>query len=72
MDTNKYVSAALSSKEVTTQFEDAFGDKGYRIKAVSVEKVLVGGFRDVPLYQGKMVPGKVPFDAVIWFRLEKE
>jgi hypothetical protein len=72
MDINKYVSTILSSKEVTAQFEDAFGDKGYRIKAVSVEKVLVGGFRDVPLHQGEMAPGKVPFDAMIWFRLEKE
>jgi hypothetical protein len=72
MDINKYVSAILSSKEVTTQFEEVFGDSGYRIRAVSVEKVLVGRFRDVPLYQGRMSPGKVPFDAMVWLRLEKK
>ncbi len=71
-DTYKYVSAVLSSKEVTTQFEEAFGDSGYRIKAVSIEKVLVGHFRDIPLYKGEMLPGKVPFDAQVWLRLEKK
>ena len=44
---------------------------GYRIKAVILEKVLIGGFRDVPLYKGKMLPGKIPFDAQVWLRLEK-
>jgi hypothetical protein len=34
--------------------------------------VLVGRFRDVPLYQGRMSPGKVPFDAMVWLRLEKK
>jgi len=37
----------------------------------SYEKVLVGRFRDVPLYRGKDLPGKVPFDAMVWFNLEK-
>lgn len=72
MDTNKYVSIFLSSQEVTTQFEKVFGDSDYRTRAVSVEKVLVGRFRDVPLYRGKMSPGKVPFDVQVWFRLEKK
>ncbi len=60
------------AREVTTQFEEAFGDGGYRIRMVTIEKILVGGFRDVPLYQGKIFPGKVPFDAVVWLRLEKK
>jgi hypothetical protein len=68
---NKYVAAILSRPEVTSQLEETFGDSGYRIASVSVEKVLVGPFRDVPLYQGEMLPGKVPYDCMVWFRLEK-
>jgi hypothetical protein len=71
MDLYKYVSAILSNSEVTSQFEDVFGTSGYRIKAVILEKVLIGSFRDVPLYTGKMLPGKIPFDAQVWLRLEK-
>ena len=71
MDLYRYVSAILSNREVISQFEDAFGDSGYTIMAVTLEKVCVGHFSDVPLYQGKMLPGKVPFDAVVWLRLEK-
>jgi hypothetical protein len=26
---------------------------------------------DVPLYRGDAKPGKVPCDAMVWFRLEK-
>jgi hypothetical protein len=37
-----------------------------------MEKVLVGGFGDMPLWQGKMAPGKLPYDAMVWFRLEKK
>jgi hypothetical protein len=72
MELYKYVSAILSSSEVISQFEDAFGDSGYTIRAVTLEKVRVGRFSDVPLYRGKMLPGKVPVDAVVWFRLEKK
>jgi hypothetical protein len=71
MDINKYVSAILSEKEVTDQIEGALAGSGYRVVSASVEKVLVGGFRNVPLYQGEMAPGKVPYDAQVWFRLEK-
>jgi len=72
MDLYKYVSAILSSREVISQFEDAFGDSGYTIRAVTLEKVCVGRFSDVPLYRGKVLPVKVPVDAVVWFRLEKK
>lgn len=72
MDLHKYVSAVLSNREVLSQFEEAFGDSGYAVRAVSVEKVLVGRLGDVPLYQGSVKPGKVPFDAMVWFRLERK
>ena len=71
VDINKYVATILSRPEVTSQVGETFGDSGYRIVSVSVEKVLVGPFRDVPLYQGEMLPGKVPYDCMVWFRLEK-
>jgi len=71
MDINKYVATLLSRKEVTAEIEETFGDSGYRILSVSVEKVLVGRLGDVPLYEGEMAIGKVPYDAQVWFMLEK-
>lgn len=71
MDINKYVSQLLFRKELIAQIEGPFTKGGYRIVSVTVEKVLVGGFRELPLFQGKMFPGKVPYDAQVWFRLEK-
>ena len=71
MDINKYVSQLLFRKELVAQIETVFEKGGHRVAGVTVEKVLVGGFREVPFYQGKMSPGKVPYDAQVWFRLEK-
>ncbi|MFZ7112744.1 MAG: hypothetical protein ACOWYE_13765 [Desulfatiglandales bacterium] len=71
VDVNKYVAAILAKHDVTAQIEETFGESGYRIVGVSVEKVLVGGFGEVPLYQGEIRSGKVPYDAMVWFRLEK-
>ena len=72
MDLYKYVSSILSRREVLSQFEDTFGNSGYRIKALTLEKVCVGRFSDLPLYEGKILPGKVPVDVVVWLRLEKK
>ncbi len=71
VDINKYVAGILSRRDVTAETEAALGESGYRVASVSVEKVLVGGFRSVPLYQGALPPGKVPYDAQVWFRLER-
>jgi hypothetical protein len=71
MDINKYVSQLLFRKEWMAGIETAFEKGGYRVVGVSVEKVLVGGFREVPFYQGEMHPGRVPYDAQVWFRLER-
>ena len=38
---------------------------------VSVEKVLVGSFENVPQLEGPRRKGKIPFDAQVWFRLER-
>jgi len=71
MGINKYVAQLLFRKEVVTPIESALGKGGYKVAGVTVEKVLVGGFREVPSYQGPMHPGRVPYDAQVWFRLEK-
>ena len=71
MDINRFVSQLLSKKELTAQIETALEGGGYKVAGVTVEKVLVGGFREVPLYQGEMHPGRVPYDAQVWFRLER-
>lgn len=71
LDINKYVANILSRKEITAQIEEALAASGYRVISTTVEKVLTGDFRSVPLYQGEMPPGKVPYDAQVWFRLEK-
>ncbi len=71
MDINKYVAQLLFKKELLIPIEPSLEKGGYRIVGVTVEKVLVGGFREVPFYQGEMRPGRVPYDAQVWFRLEK-
>jgi hypothetical protein len=71
MGINKYVSNVLSGKELMAQMEATFAKGGYRVVSTTVEKVLVGGFHEVPLYQGDIHPGRVPYDAQVWFRLEK-
>ena len=71
MGINKYVAQLLFRKEVVTPIDTALSKGGYRVAGVTVEKVLVGGFHEVPFYQGTMHPGRVPYDAQVWFRLEK-
>lgn len=72
MDINRYVSNLLFRKEVTGPVEEALSGGGYKVVSVTVEKVLVGSCREVPLYRGKPVSGKVPYDAQVWFRLAKD
>lgn len=72
MDINKYVSSLLFRKELLAPITAVLAKNGYSVTGVSVEKVLVGSFHDVPLYQGKMFRGRVPFDAQVWLRLEKD
>lgn len=69
MDENKYVSTLLSRKELMTEIEPFFENSGYRVLGIMVQKVLIGTFREIPLYQGEVHPGKIPYDAQVWFRL---
>jgi hypothetical protein len=68
---NKYVSNLLSSGDLTSQLEAPFLAAGYRITGATVEKVLVGKVRDLPFYEGDPFSGAVPYDAMVWFKLEK-
>ena len=71
-DTYGYVSKILLRSPFAAQLNEVLARKGYFIHAVTVEKVLIGTFRDVPLYAGKAGVGKVPYDAVVWLRLRKK
>ena len=71
MDLHKYVQGILSRSELIAQFNETFGNSGYRVVAVTVEKVGVGSLQDVPLYGGKKLPGKIPCDALVWLILAK-
>jgi hypothetical protein len=71
LNVNQYVSGVLSQREVLTQIETTVAKSGYRVTGVSVEKVLVGGLREVPQYAGDMAAGLFPYDAQVWFRLER-
>jgi hypothetical protein len=68
---NRYVADVLSSPEVVLEMEAPLREDRYRITGVSVEKVLVGGFENVPQVEGPRRKGKIPFDAQVWFRLER-
>jgi hypothetical protein len=68
---NRYVADVLSSQEIVREIDGPLRRHDYRITGVSVEKVLVGGFADVPLLAGPKRKGKIPFDAQVWLRLEK-
>ena len=68
---NRYVADVLSSPEIVREIEAPLCKHGYRIVGVSVEKVLVGDFENVPQLEGPRRKGKIPFDAQVWFRLER-
>jgi len=68
---NRYVSDVLSSPEIVLEIEAPLREQRYRIVSVSVEKVLVGSFENVPQLEGPRRKGKIPFDAQVWFRLER-
>jgi hypothetical protein len=69
LNLNAYVKERLSKKEVTDQFEETFGESGYRVVAVAVEKVLIGRRGDVPVHTGTKFSGTVPYDAMVWLVL---
>jgi hypothetical protein len=71
LEINHYVARVLHNPELLAPIENVMARHGYRISGVSVEKVLVGDFRDLPFYEGKTRAGLIPFDAQVWLRLRK-
>jgi hypothetical protein len=71
-DINAYVGRILSAKEVLQQFQQPFDTYHYKVAGASVEKVLVGGFENVPYYQGRKRQGRIPFDAQVWLILQHD
>jgi hypothetical protein len=69
---NRYVADVLSSREILDAIEAPMRGGGYRVIGVSVEKVLIGGFDNVPQLDGPRPKGIIPFDAQVWFRLEHD
>ena len=68
-DLNAYVRDMLVKAEVTAPFDEAFGDSGYKVVGMTVEKVGVSRFEDVSLSAGTRCSGKVPYDALVWLHL---
>ncbi len=66
-----YVTELLFQKELLAEIEAVLEKGGYRVVGVTVEKVLVGRFKQIPFYQGEILSGRVPYDAQVWLRLGK-
>lgn len=69
---NKAVSRLLANGEIMSPLTKIINRWGYNLRSVSVEKVLVATYRDIPHYAGPKLDGKVPFDAQVWLRLERK
>lgn len=70
VDINRFVADIIASPAIVREIEAPLREQRYRITGVSVEKVLVGGFENVPELDSPLPRGKIPFDAQVWFRLE--
>ncbi len=68
-DVNSYVARIMAGHPLTAQINRLLQKAGYRVSAVSVEKVLVGSYRRIPRYQGQKFSGALPFDAQMYFTL---
>jgi hypothetical protein len=64
------VADILSFPEIVREIEPRLRARRYRITGVSVEKVLIGGFENVPGLEEPRPRGRIPFDAQVWLRLE--
>jgi hypothetical protein len=69
---NRFVSALLARNDISAPLLSALAQAGYKLSGISVEKVLVGGPRDIPNYAGPGFEGRMPFDAQVWLRVVKK
>ncbi len=65
---NQYVANVLSRNDIILKIQTGFSGTPYRVKAASVEKVLIEQ-RPIVKY-GDKDTGHLPFDAIVWFILE--
>jgi hypothetical protein len=70
MEINAYTARLLFNQDLLQPIQTELGKHGYRIAGVSVEKVLVGHASDLP-GPARRLTGRLPFDAQVWFRLQK-
>jgi hypothetical protein len=71
LHTHQFVEGILNNKEILGHFNEKMAITGYTVNGVSVEKVLIsrGTMRNLPDWIDPAV--RVPFDAMVWFKLEK-
>jgi len=68
---NLYVQTILATHPLIGKMNRLLKKVGYRISGVSVEKVLVGRYKDIPRYHGQKFTGGLPFDAQLYVLLKK-
>ena len=71
LDLHAYVQRILARPEVMQPFNEVLRTGGYRVATVTVEKVGVARFPEVPGYTGPAFSGRVPYDAMVWLHLER-
>lgn len=72
--TNRFVATLAREAQILTELERAVAQAGYRVQAVSVEKVLIAPAQRLPfgtwlVEQGVAPDARLPFDALTWLRL---
>lgn len=67
---NALVAQLLSQHEALHGIRHSLGQAGYRLVAVSVEKVLVGSHSEQASFVTTQVQGRLPFDAQVWLKIE--
>jgi len=65
------VSDILNCERIVNPFNEKLKLIGYRVAGVSVEKILISTGKPIKLPQWIDFKIKVPFDAMLWFKLEK-
>ncbi|MGJ0484231.1 MAG: hypothetical protein ACR65R_06800 [Methylomicrobium sp.] len=71
MEINRYAAELLFNPDLLKPIQTELNKHGYRITGISVEKVLVGGTSDLPGPVRKNLKGRLPFDAQVWFQLQR-
>lgn len=72
LELHAYVQRVLIRPEILAPLNEVLQSGGYRVGAVTVEKVGVARRDEVPGYTGPVFSGRVPYDAMVWLRLERD